>query len=142
MNGAGGGQTANVSIISYKPLSDLNFSRCLLHALFSIGVYKPLMEPSLSLLFTIVYSIIQNISAAYVHVLDRFQSKLCVLFIAMMSLYLSFACQEVLAVIEHAPPSSMQPAMTHSCSWNRGSPDFNTALIHDLQLTGYSRLLT
>ena len=39
----GGGQTANVTIISYKPLSDLNFARCLLHALFSIGVYKPLM---------------------------------------------------------------------------------------------------
>ena len=41
----GGGQTANVTIISYKPLSDLNFARCLLHALFSIGVYKPLVVP-------------------------------------------------------------------------------------------------
>ena len=31
----GGGQTANVTIISYKPLSDLNFARCQVHALFS-----------------------------------------------------------------------------------------------------------
>ena len=33
----------NVTIISYKPLSDLNFARCQVHALFSIGVYKPLI---------------------------------------------------------------------------------------------------
>ena len=41
----GGGQTANVTIISYKPLSDLNFARCQVHALFSVGVYKPLVGP-------------------------------------------------------------------------------------------------
>ena len=42
-------QTANVTIIRYKPLSDLNFARYMqhygsyVHALFSFGVYKPLM---------------------------------------------------------------------------------------------------
>ena len=36
-------ETANVTIISYKPLSDLNVARCQVHALFSVGVYKPLM---------------------------------------------------------------------------------------------------
>ena len=41
-------QTAAVTIISYKPLSDLNFARYTqhygrVHALFSFGVYKPLV---------------------------------------------------------------------------------------------------
>ena len=41
-------QTAAVTIISYKALSDLNFARYTqhyrqLHALFSFGVYKPLI---------------------------------------------------------------------------------------------------
>ena len=39
-----GVQTVDVTTISYKPLSGLNFARCTgqLHALFSFGVYKPL----------------------------------------------------------------------------------------------------
>ena len=38
-------QTAAVTIISYKPLSDLNFARHTgqLHALSPFGVYKPLI---------------------------------------------------------------------------------------------------
>ena len=35
-------QTVAVTIISYKPLSDVNFAGTQLHALFSFGVYKPL----------------------------------------------------------------------------------------------------